>query len=101
MEHDVLAQQALDVFGHVLPPDDKGLVSVDAPLGPELGHEALEEVLRAALHHGADLLKVDPHRLLDPHTRELWGLHCVPLLLGEVRVLCVEDTRAHHFSSIF
>ena len=69
------------------------LVAVDAPLGPELGHKELEDVLWDALHHGADLLEVDSQRLLGSHVRELLGLHCGPLLLDEVGALCVEDAQ--------
>ena len=80
----MFAQQALDVLGHTLPTAAKARVAVDAPLGPELGHEEPEDALRAALHHGADLLEVDPHRRFGPRTSELWGLHRAPLLLSEV-----------------
>ena len=69
--HNMLAQQTLDVLGHVLPPVDKALVALNAPLGPELGHEKLEDLLRAVVYHGTDLLELDPQRLLSPHACEL------------------------------
>ena len=49
-------------------------------------HKELEDVLWDALHHGADLLEVDPRHFLGPNARELLGLHCTPLLLDEVGV---------------
>ena len=61
------------------------------PLGPKLGHEELDDMLQAALHHVIDLLTVYPQRLLGPLIHELWGLHCTLLLLDEVRVLRRED----------
>ena len=88
---DVLAQQGFDVLGHVLAPDDEALVAIDRPLGTELGHEELEDVLGGTLHHGADLLEVDPQGLLGADAGELGGLHVAPLLLDEVGVVRVED----------
>mmetsp|Transcript_30358 Transcript_30358/g.88766 ORF Transcript_30358/g.88766 Transcript_30358/m.88766 type:complete len:275 (+) Transcript_30358:108-932(+) len=88
---DVLAQERFDVLGHVLAADDEALVAVDGALGTELGHEELEDVLGGALHHGADLLEVDPEGLLGADAGELGGLHVAALLLDEVGVVGVED----------
>ena len=88
---DVLAEKTLDVLGHVLAPDDETLVAIDGALGTELGHEELEDVLGGALHHGADLLEVDPEGLLGADAGELGGLHVATLLLDEVGVVRVQD----------
>ncbi len=88
--HDVLPQQALDVLGNILSLYDQLLIPSNAALGPKLGHEELEEVLRTPLHHGAYLLEVDPQRLLGQDLRELRQLHCAALFLDEVRILHAE-----------
>merc|ERR1719183_512139 len=88
---DVLAEETFDVLGHVLAADDEALVAIDGSLGTELGHEELEDVLGGTLHHGADLLEVDPEGLLGADAGELGGLHVAALLLDEVGVVGVED----------
>ncbi len=82
--HNVLPQQALDVFGNVLFPYDQPVIPSNAACGPELGHEELEDVLPTPLHYGAYLLEVDPQCLLGPDPHELRLLHCAVLLLNEV-----------------
>ena len=89
--YDVLAQEGLDVLRHVFATDDEALVAVDRSLSAQFGHEELEDVLGRPLHHGTDLLEVDPEGLLGADAGELGGLHVTALLLDEVGVVRMED----------
>mmetsp|Transcript_28257 Transcript_28257/g.51087 ORF Transcript_28257/g.51087 Transcript_28257/m.51087 type:complete len:227 (+) Transcript_28257:275-955(+) len=91
IRNNILSEQTLDILGDVLPTNDKTLITIDTPLGTQLGHEELKDVLGTALHHGADFLEVNPERLLGPDAGELRRLHGTALLLDEVGILRVQD----------
>lgn len=77
----VLAEEGFNVLGHVLAADDESLVAIDGALGTKLGHEELEHMFGRTLHHGADLLEVDPERLFGTDAGELRWFHVATLLL--------------------
>mmetsp|Transcript_121122 Transcript_121122/g.337359 ORF Transcript_121122/g.337359 Transcript_121122/m.337359 type:complete len:218 (+) Transcript_121122:91-744(+) len=89
--HHVLAQQTLNVLRHVLSTNDQALVTIDGPFGSELGHEKGVDVIRTALHHGADLLEVDPQGLLAAHELKLRRLDVTLLLLHQRGVVGLQE----------
>mmetsp|Transcript_18642 Transcript_18642/g.30517 ORF Transcript_18642/g.30517 Transcript_18642/m.30517 type:complete len:212 (-) Transcript_18642:121-756(-) len=89
--HNVLPQKRFNVLGDVLSPNDQTLVTINTSLGTQFRHEELKHMLRTTLHHGANLLKVDPKRLLGTDTGKLGRLHGTTLLLNKVGVLSVKD----------
>mmetsp|Transcript_27821 Transcript_27821/g.39814 ORF Transcript_27821/g.39814 Transcript_27821/m.39814 type:complete len:211 (-) Transcript_27821:97-729(-) len=92
--HNVLPQKRLNILGDVLAPNDQTLITINTSLGSQFRHEELKHMLRATLHHGANLLKVDPESFLGTDTGKLGRLHGTTLLLNKVGVLSVKD--AHH-----
>mmetsp|Transcript_16032 Transcript_16032/g.34730 ORF Transcript_16032/g.34730 Transcript_16032/m.34730 type:complete len:203 (-) Transcript_16032:123-731(-) len=102
--NNVLPQQGLNVLGHVLPSDHETLITINTPLGTKLSHEELKHMLRTTLHHGTNLLKVDPQGLLRSHAGELGRLHGTTLLLDEIGVLSMKDAHdsiQHVFIGVF
>mmetsp|Transcript_3002 Transcript_3002/g.4627 ORF Transcript_3002/g.4627 Transcript_3002/m.4627 type:complete len:210 (-) Transcript_3002:109-738(-) len=89
--HNVLPQKRLNILGDVLAPNDQTLITINTSLGTQFRHEELKHMLRAALHHGTNLLKVDPESLLGTNTGKLGRLHGTTLLLNKIRVLSVKD----------
>jgi hypothetical protein len=89
--HNVFTQQGFNVLRHVLSTNDKTLTSIDTSFSTEFRHEELKYVLRRPLHHGANLLEVNPKSLLRSHPSKLGWLHVTALLLDQIRVVRGND----------
>mmetsp|Transcript_18297 Transcript_18297/g.27560 ORF Transcript_18297/g.27560 Transcript_18297/m.27560 type:complete len:213 (+) Transcript_18297:349-987(+) len=90
--HDILPQKRFNILGDVFAPNDQTLITINTSLSTQFRHEELKHMLRTTLHHGTNLLKVDPKCLLGTHTGKLGRLHGTTLLLNKVGVLSVKDS---------
>ena len=86
---DVLDDETLDVFVHVLALEDE-LVLDDGALGGELGEEELADVLGGALHDSADVSEVGPGAPLALDLADLGHLHDELGLLRQLRLLVLQ-----------